>query len=58
VILLTDDGGRSWAVATTPLPAGPSAGIFSVAFRDAKAGIVVGGDYKHGRVARLAEIPR
>jgi photosystem II stability/assembly factor-like uncharacterized protein len=45
-VLRSSDRGRSWTVAATPLPAGPSAGIFSVAFRDAKAGIVVGGDYK------------
>lgn len=45
-VLRSHDRGRSWAVAATPLPAGPSAGIFSVAFRDAANGIVVGGDYK------------
>lgn len=45
-VLRSSDRGRSWAVATTPLPAGPSSGIFSVAFRDARHGIVVGGDYK------------
>jgi photosystem II stability/assembly factor-like uncharacterized protein len=45
-VLRSSDRGRTWAVATTPLPAGPSAGIFSVAFRDALHGFVVGGDYK------------
>ena len=45
-VLRTHDRGRTWSVATTPLPAGPSAGIFSVAFRDAAHGVVVGGDYK------------
>jgi len=45
-VLRTRDGGRSWCVATTPLPSGPSAGIFSVGFRDARHGVVVGGDYK------------
>jgi len=45
-LLLTRDRGRTWSVATTPLPAGPSAGIFSIAFRDARHGVVVGGDYK------------
>lgn len=45
-VLRTHDRGRTWAVADTPMIAGPSAGIFSVAFRDAKHGIVVGGDYK------------
>jgi photosystem II stability/assembly factor-like uncharacterized protein len=45
-VLRSSDRGRTWAVATTPLPAGPSAGIFSIAFRDAVHGIIVGGDYK------------
>ena len=45
-VLRSKDGGRTWAVSTTPLPAGPSAGIFSIAFRDESHGIVVGGDYK------------
>lgn len=45
-VLRTSDGGRTWAVATTPLATGPSAGIFSVAFRDGRHGVVVGGDYR------------
>ncbi len=45
-VLRSSDGGRTWAVATTPLLAGPSSGIFSTAFRDALHGIIVGGDYK------------
>jgi photosystem II stability/assembly factor-like uncharacterized protein len=44
-VLRTTDGGRTWAVANTPLAAGPSSGIYSIAFRDALHGIVVGGDY-------------
>jgi photosystem II stability/assembly factor-like uncharacterized protein len=40
------DRGKSWAVNDTPIRAGTAAeGIFSVAFRDAKHGIIVGGDY-------------
>jgi photosystem II stability/assembly factor-like uncharacterized protein len=45
-VLRTADGGRSWQVADTPLAAGQSTGIFSIAFRDAKHGVVVGGDYR------------
>lgn len=45
-VLRTTDGGRTWLVSRTPLPAGPSAGIFSIAFRDATHGVIVGGDYK------------
>ena len=45
-VLRSKDGGRTWALAQTPLASGPSAGIFSIAFADATHGIVVGGDYK------------
>jgi photosystem II stability/assembly factor-like uncharacterized protein len=45
-VLRTADRGRTWKVAETPLIAGASAGIFSVAFRDAKHGVIVGGDYR------------
>jgi photosystem II stability/assembly factor-like uncharacterized protein len=41
------DRGKTWVVSETPIPAGvESAGIFSIAFRDAKTGVIVGGDYK------------
>jgi photosystem II stability/assembly factor-like uncharacterized protein len=41
------DRGRTWQVYDTPIRAGaPSAGIFSVAFRDARHGVVAGGDYQ------------
>jgi photosystem II stability/assembly factor-like uncharacterized protein len=45
-VLHTTDRGRTWKIAETPLIASSSAGIFSAAFRDAKHGVVVGGDYK------------
>ncbi len=45
-VLHSRNAGRTWTVASTPLAAGPSSGIFSIAFRDARHGIVVGGDYK------------
>jgi photosystem II stability/assembly factor-like uncharacterized protein len=45
-VLRTTDGGRTWQVADTPLASGPSAGIFSIAFRDAKHGVIAGGDYR------------
>jgi photosystem II stability/assembly factor-like uncharacterized protein len=41
------DRGRSWTVSDTPIRAGvPSAGVFSVAFRDARNGVIAGGDYQ------------
>jgi photosystem II stability/assembly factor-like uncharacterized protein len=41
------DRGQSWQVYETPMMHGPdSAGIFSIAFRDAMHGVIVGGDYK------------
>jgi len=44
-VLRTTDRGRTWKVSNTPLVAGSSAGIFSIAFRDTKHGAIVGGDY-------------
>jgi photosystem II stability/assembly factor-like uncharacterized protein len=44
-VLRTADQGRTWQVMDTPLAAGSSTGIFSIAFRDAKHGVVAGGDY-------------
>jgi photosystem II stability/assembly factor-like uncharacterized protein len=44
------DHGKTWEVFDTPILHGPeSAGIFSVAFRDAQHGVISGGDYKHPR---------
>ena len=41
------DRGRTWTVHDTPLRAGvPSAGVFSVAFRDSLHGVIAGGDYE------------
>jgi photosystem II stability/assembly factor-like uncharacterized protein len=41
------DRGRTWTVHDTPLRAGaPSRGIFSVAFRDPRHGVIAGGDYE------------
>ncbi|MEP6921998.1 MAG: oxidoreductase [bacterium] len=45
-ILRTSDRGRTWKVSETPIVAGASAGVFSIAFRDANHGVIVGGDYK------------
>jgi photosystem II stability/assembly factor-like uncharacterized protein len=43
-IYATGDGGNHWAFYNTPLRGSPSAGIFSVAFRDKSHGIIAGGD--------------
>jgi photosystem II stability/assembly factor-like uncharacterized protein len=46
-IFHSSDRGRSWTVHDTPFRAGAaSEGIFSVAFRDAKHGVIAGGDYQ------------
>jgi photosystem II stability/assembly factor-like uncharacterized protein len=42
------DRGQTWQVFPTLIVHGPaSAGIFSIAFRDALHGVIAGGDYKH-----------
>src|SRR5262245_57454694 len=45
-VLRTTDRGRSWKVFQTPIKSGQSSGIFSIAFRDTKHGVVAGGDYR------------
>ena len=43
----TSDRGKTWSVHDTPIRAGvASAGIFSIAFRDPKHGVIAGGDYQ------------
>jgi photosystem II stability/assembly factor-like uncharacterized protein len=46
-ILHSADAGRTWRVSAAPLAASASAGIFSIGFRNATHGIIVGGDYKN-----------
>ena len=43
-VLVTRDGGDTWNAYALPLRGSPSAGAFSVAFRDARHGMVGGGD--------------
>lgn len=43
-ILATTDGGDTWNAYNTPIVSSPSAGAFTVDFRDASNGIVGGGD--------------
>lgn len=45
-VLHSHDGGRSWTVRGTSIATGDATGIFSIAFRDATHGVVVGGNYK------------
>ena len=45
-VLMSADDGRTWSPVSTPVPDGPSAGLFSIAFASRDRGIVVGGDYK------------
>jgi photosystem II stability/assembly factor-like uncharacterized protein len=44
-VFASHDGGFTWTAAATPVPGGPSAGIYSLAFRDSRTGLAVGGDY-------------
>jgi photosystem II stability/assembly factor-like uncharacterized protein len=51
-VLRTADRGRTWQIADTPIAAGRTAGIYSIAFRDAAHGVVAGGDYAKESEAR------
>jgi photosystem II stability/assembly factor-like uncharacterized protein len=44
-VFRTRNGGHTWSVADTAIPSGPSAGIYSLSFRDPWNGIAVGGDF-------------
>src|SRR6185503_17749601 len=50
-VLHTSDGGRHWKVFETPVKSGQSSGIFSIAFRDQRHGVIVGGDYQKEKEA-------
>lgn len=46
-VFRSTDAGDTWKAAFTPIAAGnASSGIFSIAFKDARNGVIVGGDYK------------
>src|SRR3954447_12716273 len=44
-VFRSDDRGKTWTVAATPVRSSPTAGIFSLAFRDERHGLAVGGDF-------------
>ena len=45
-VLRSADHGRSWTPCAVPFAAGEGAGVFSLAFADARVGVAVGGDYQ------------
>lgn len=52
-VFRSTDWGRTWHAAQTPIRHdNASSGVFSVAFRDARHGVVVGGDYAKPEEAR------
>jgi photosystem II stability/assembly factor-like uncharacterized protein len=55
-ILATTDGGNTWAAYNTPLNSSPSAGGFSVAFRDASNGILGGGDLNPSNASKVVQV--
>jgi photosystem II stability/assembly factor-like uncharacterized protein len=48
-VFRSTDRGRTWSVSSSGLPGGTSAGLFGIAFADAKHGLAVGGDYAIAR---------
>lgn len=56
-VFRSDDRGQSWEVGETPLhPANASSGIFSLAFKDPKNGVAVGGDYQKPESSDLPNV--
>ncbi|MDB6067929.1 MAG: oxidoreductase [Pedosphaera sp.] len=50
-VFASNDRGQTWQVRETPMPSGPTAGIFGLRFWDSKHGIAVGGDHKADHAA-------
>jgi photosystem II stability/assembly factor-like uncharacterized protein len=50
-VFASQDAGKTWSVATTPIASNESSGIFSIAFANADHGVAVGGDYKQPKDA-------
>lgn len=59
-VLHSGDRGLTWTAAPTVIPAGDSAkGVFALAFRDARHGLAVGGDYRADQASpRAAAVSR
>jgi enediyne biosynthesis protein E4 len=56
-VFRSNDGGETWAVAETPLrPTNTSSGLFSIALRNSKVGIVVGGDYAQPQASPVPNV--
>lgn len=45
-VFRSNDRGRTWGVATTPLPGGEATGLFGLRFFSEKVGVAVGGNYQ------------
>jgi photosystem II stability/assembly factor-like uncharacterized protein len=43
-VFRSHDGGRTWSVSDAPIPASEAGGVFSLAFRNPRDGVIVGGD--------------
>jgi photosystem II stability/assembly factor-like uncharacterized protein len=44
-VFRSHDGGRTWNHAAAPIPAAEAGGVFSLAFRNPREGVMVGGDF-------------
>jgi photosystem II stability/assembly factor-like uncharacterized protein len=44
-VFRSHDGGRTWKVTAAPIPAAEAGGVFSLAFRNPREGVMVGGDF-------------
>jgi len=51
-VFQSDNGGRTWRVRETPIPAGPTSGIFGL-YASGRRAMAVGGDYKQEHAATL-----
>ncbi len=56
-VFRSSDGGHSWTATKTPMhPPNASSGVFSIAFRDGRNGVAVGGDYAHADSSAMPNV--
>ena len=57
-VFRTGDRGRTWKVTEAPIPASEAGGVFSLAFRSVRAGVLVGGDFTAPDAAPVSGLTR
>jgi photosystem II stability/assembly factor-like uncharacterized protein len=57
-VFRSSDRGRTWKVTDAPIPAAEAGGVFSLAFRSVRRGVMVGGDFTAPKARPVTGITR